>query len=72
MNINMTLIGQGFLIIAVIFGLLSYYLGRRKTTNPVIAGVIGFILSLIPLFGVIYLAILVLKRDVSEPQSPIA
>ncbi|KFZ32063.1 hypothetical protein IDSA_05160 [Pseudidiomarina salinarum] len=67
MNINMTLVGQGILLIAIIFGLISYYLGRRKTTNPVIAGFIGFVLSLVPLLGIIYLAILVLKKDVNEP-----
>ncbi|MCH8492734.1 MAG: hypothetical protein LAT53_05815 [Idiomarina sp.] len=52
------------LIFGVIIGLVSYYLGRRKTQTPVLAGVLGFVLGLIPIFGIIYLVVLMLKKDV--------
>jgi hypothetical protein len=44
---------------------LSYYLGCTKTENPVISGVIGFFLSLVPPLGLIYLIILSLKEEVT-------
>lgn len=44
---------------------LSYYLGRTKTENPVASGVIGFLLSFLPPFGLIYLIILSLKDEVA-------
>lgn len=43
---------------------LSYYLGKTKTENPVVSGVIGFFTSLVPPVGLIYLVILSLKQEV--------
>lgn len=68
MNINPIVLGPAVLIIAVILGLISYQLGKRKTHNPVIAGVFGFILSLVPLLGIIYIIILLLKKDVTKSE----
>lgn len=64
MDINATSLGQLVLITAIVIGLVSYYLGRRKTRTPAIAGLLGFVLGLVPLLGLIYLGVLVLKRDV--------
>lgn len=64
MDINATFLGQFIFISAIVIGLVSYYLGRRKTQTPVITGLLGFVLGLVPLLGLIYLVVLVLKRDV--------
>lgn len=64
MEISATFAGQFLLICGVVFGIVSYYLGRRKTQTPVLTGVLGFVLSLIPIFGIIYVIVLVLKMDV--------
>ena len=68
MNINATLAGQFLTIFILIVSLLSYFLGKRKTTTPKLAALIGAALSIIPPLGLIYLAVLVLKKDV-EPVS---
>lgn len=64
MDINATLLGQVILVSSVIIGLVSYYLGRRKTQTPVLAGLLGFVLGLVPILGIIYLVVLMLKKDV--------
>lgn len=69
MDINATFIGQFALISGLLIGIVSYYLGRRKTQTPVIAGVLGFVLGLIPIFGIIYLIVLMLKKDVIRNDS---
>ncbi len=43
MNINVTLYGQGILVLAIILGGIGYYLGKRKTDNPVLTAIIGFL-----------------------------
>ncbi|WP_351014581.1 hypothetical protein [Shewanella sp. AC91-MNA-CIBAN-0169] len=65
MNINATLIGQLIVIFALLVGVISYFLGRRKTQSPIMAGVLGAVLSIVPLFGLIYLVVLMLKNDVN-------
>jgi hypothetical protein len=66
MNINATLLGEIILIAMMVIGILSYYLGKRKTNTPKIATLIGVLLSLIPPLGLIYLAALVLKKDINH------
>ncbi|MFT6133346.1 MAG: hypothetical protein ACJAW2_002081 [Shewanella sp.] len=65
MNINATLVGQLIVIFALLVGVISYFLGRRKTQSPIMAGVLGAVLSIVPLFGLIYLVVLILKNDVN-------
>ena len=48
---------------------MCYYLGRRKTQTPVLAGVLGTVLSIMPPLGLVYLAVLVLKNDVNSSSS---
>lgn len=62
MNINSLIFAE--LIVVLIIGFLAYYLGRRKTQNPVLAGFLGALLAIIPPLGLIYLAVLLLKKDV--------
>jgi len=44
--------------------LISYKLGQLKTDNAKAAAITGFLLSFIPPFAVIYIAVLLLKEDV--------
>ncbi|ROT94545.1 hypothetical protein EB809_19350 [Marinobacter sp. R17] len=52
----------------LIGGGLSFYLGRRKTRTPFLVGIIGTFLSLIPVLGLIYLAVLSVRPDVSSDK----
>lgn len=49
---------------ALLIGFLSYYLGRSKTKTPLLAGLLGTVISIIPLFGIAYLVILLLRHDI--------
>ena len=64
MNISSTLIGQIIVILIPVFAAISYYLGKRKTSTPIVVAVIGGLLGLIPLFGLIFIAVLALKQDI--------
>lgn len=66
MNINATLLGELIALFALIMGGVCYYLGRRKTQTPVLAGFLGMVLSVIPPFCLVYLVVLVLKKDVGS------
>ena len=66
MNINATLLGEFIALFALIMGAVCYYLGRRKTQTPVLAGLLGVVLSLIPPFALVYFVVLLLKKDVGS------
>jgi len=66
MNINATLLIEIVLISIVVIGILSFYLGKRKTNSPKIVALVGVLLSTIPPLGLIYLAVLVLKNDINQ------
>lgn len=68
MNIDATLYGQFIIIFALIMGGLCYSVARRKMKNPKVAGLLGAVLSLIPVFSVIYLFILLFKKDSGSTQ----
>uniref|UniRef100_A0A486XJT3 Uncharacterized protein n=1 Tax=Rheinheimera sp. BAL341 TaxID=1708203 RepID=A0A486XJT3_9GAMM len=65
MNINGTVLGELIALLALIMAGVCYYLGRRKTQTPILAGFLGAVLTLIPPLGLIYLVVLVLKKDVN-------
>ena len=65
-NINMTLLIEIVFISIVVVGVLSFYLGKRKTNSPKMVTLIGVLLSIFPPLGLIYLAILVLKNDINQ------
>lgn len=63
MDINATFFGQLVLVSMFIVGGLSYYLGKRKTTNPKIATLVGVLLCITPPLNLVYLLVLTLKND---------
>ena len=70
MEFNTTLLGQVIAAWIVIATVLTFFLAKRKTQTPIIATVIGFILSFIPPVSMIYLIVLVLKNDVPKSERP--
>jgi hypothetical protein len=72
LNINATLLGEIMIVFVLVVGALSYYLGRRKTQTPILTGLLGAVLSLIPPFGLVYLVVLVLKKDVSSASEAVS
>jgi len=66
MNINLTVIGQFITIFAVVIAIISYYLGKRKTETPLLAAVLGAVFSIVPIFGLIYVVVLMFKRDLAK------
>ncbi|GAA77510.1 MULTISPECIES: hypothetical protein [unclassified Pseudoalteromonas] len=69
MNINATILGQFILISIIVISGLSYYLGKRKTQNVKTTTFIGCLLSFIPPLGLIFVAVLALKNDVSNNKA---
>ena len=72
MNINATLVGQIMFVFVLVVGALSYYIGRRKTQTPVLAGLLGVVLCIIPPFALVYLVVLVLKKDVGSTSAEVS
>lgn len=72
MNINATLLGEFIALFALIMGVVCYYLGRRKTQTPVLAGLLGVVLSLIPPFALVYFVVLLLKKDVGSTSEAVS
>ncbi|GAA5141746.1 hypothetical protein GCM10025767_29560 [Thalassotalea piscium] len=72
MNINATLLGEFMALFALIMGAVCYYLGRRKTQTPVLAGLLGVVLSLIPPFALVYFVVLLLKKDVGSTSEAVS
>ena len=69
MNINATLLGQFILLSVIVISGLSYYLGKRKTQNVKTTTFIGFLLSFMPPLGLIFVAVLALKNNVSNNKA---
>ncbi|MGB1261807.1 MAG: hypothetical protein ACPG52_02760 [Cognaticolwellia sp.] len=70
MSINATFFGEIILFSMLIVGALSYYLGKRKTTTPKIATLLGVILCIAPPLNIVYLIVLMLKKDVVSNPTP--
>jgi hypothetical protein len=64
LNINITFVGELIFYSMFIVGGLSYYLGKRKTSNPKIATLIGVALCITPPLNLAYLIVLILKNDI--------
>ncbi len=69
MPVNATLFGQLVLVFALVMGLVCYVIGRHKTQRPLLTGLAGAFLFLVPLFGLIYLWILLRKKDLQSLPS---
>ena len=54
----------GYVGLIGLITLMSFHLGKKKTENPKSTATIGFFLALMPVFGLVYLAVLALKEDV--------
>ena len=64
---NATLIGQLVLpSFAIVVAVVSFNLGKRKTTSPILVSILGFFLGLVPPLALIYLVVLVLTNDIVE------
>ena len=67
MNFTLTQMGAAVFIFMVVIGLISYVLGKRKTLTPIKSALLGFVFSVIPVLGIIYVVYLAAKEDVVIP-----
>jgi hypothetical protein len=65
---NFTLAQMGFAVLAfmIVVGIISYVLGKKKTTTPVRAALLGTVFSVIPILGIIYVFYLINKEDLGS------
>ncbi|MBG22580.1 MAG: hypothetical protein CMF22_03855 [Idiomarinaceae bacterium] len=63
MSINATLLGQTIIILAIVFAVVGFYLGKRKTETPVVVSILAFFSALMPPIGLIFLMVLAFKKD---------
>jgi uncharacterized paraquat-inducible protein A len=47
----------------------GFYLGKRKTKNPILTSVIAFFTAVVPVFAIVFLAYLVMKEDLPKDVS---
>lgn len=70
MSFNLTLFGEFlafFIVLCVpIFAVASYKIGKRKSTMPAVLAFVGGCLALFPLFALIFIALLSLKKDLPK------
>ena len=66
MSINATMFGQFIIVFAVIMALVTFYFGKRKTETPILASIIGFFSALIPPLALVYLIVLICKKDIQS------
>ncbi len=64
MTISTMQLGLLILLLMTIIGIISYFLGVRKTDSPYKASALGFVFSVIPVLGIIYVIYLLSKEDV--------
>ncbi|MBQ4834651.1 hypothetical protein J8L70_15595 [Pseudoalteromonas sp. MMG010] len=69
MSISASLLGIILLILVPCFAGVSYYLGKRKTTTPIVVALMGGFLALIPLLGIIFIMVLIFKQDLPQQES---
>jgi len=62
---NLTLIEMGSAVVAfmIVIGIISYIIGKKKSTTPVRAALLGTVFSVIPVLGIIYVFYLANKED---------
>jgi len=63
MDINAALVGQTIIALAVIFAIVGFYLGKRKTETPLLVSIFALFSALMPPIGLIFLMVLALKKD---------
>ena len=63
MEISLTTIGYVVGFMMPFTAIVGYFLARSRVTSPVIYGVLGFVLGLLPPIALIYLIMLFLKES---------
>lgn len=66
MNMSTTELGLLVLSTMIIIGIMSYFIGVRKTDSPYKASALGFVFSIIPVLGIIYVVYLISKEDLNR------
>lgn len=64
MTLSSGLFAMVVLPFMILVGVLSYYLGKRKTNTPVIVAFLGALGGIFPPLGLVYLMLLSLKNDI--------
>ena len=62
-DFQLTFFGELVFYSMFVVGGLSYYLGKRKTSNPKVATLLGVILCITPPLNLVYLLVLTLKNN---------
>lgn len=65
MNFSTMELALFVLCVMIIVGVISYFLGKRKTDAPIKASALGFVFSIIPVLGIIYVVYLASKEDLT-------
>jgi len=60
---NVTIFGELVFYSMFIVGGISYYLGKRKTSKPKLAALVGVLLCITPPLNLAYLIVLTIKND---------
>ena len=63
MVMNVTIFGELVFYSMFIVGGISYYLGKRKTSKPKLAALVGVLLCITPPLNLAYLIVLTIKND---------
>lgn len=66
MTVSVQQIGLFILASMVIVGIISYFLGVRKTHTPFKSAALGFVFAVIPVLGIIYVIYLSFKEDIEK------
>ncbi|MFC3034238.1 hypothetical protein ACFOEE_17155 [Pseudoalteromonas fenneropenaei] len=68
MNVSAMLFAEFMALFFVVFvlfaGIVSYRLGKQKTTNPTLCCIFGVLWAFLPPVGLLYLTVLMLKSDI--------
>ena len=64
MTFSTTQLGLMVLMGMCIIGVISYFLGLRKTNSAIKAAALGFVFAVIPVLGIIYVIYLATKEDI--------
>lgn len=65
MGLNATIFGQIILVLAIIMAFLGYYLGKRKTQNPILTAIVAVVSAFVPPLAIVFLMALLLKNDIT-------
>lgn len=63
MNFTLVEMATAVAVFMIIIGIISYIIGKNKSTTPVKAALLGTVFSVIPVLGIIYVFYLLNKED---------